>query len=479
MLINWRDRLRRLRERLVGPHTDTPPPKQTTTRQAPLAINLGIDFGTSFTKVSFRDIGAEETGIVTFGSRSVEGTVLPSVVNIDRRGFLSLGTLKDPGDSAVVVRYLKMRLAHFAPDDGPHEFNKIDLDSNEAVRALSAWYLGTIISRARAWVLKHEAGRVKGRQLQWSANVGVPVEFCDSPAIDLFRQVLGVAWIWAIQENIPWHLDESISKYKDTARQTQGEIMDCHAIPEIAAAVQSFLISREAQPGVYIYFDIGGGTVDGVSFDYINRQGQRRINFYSGKVDPLGVAVVSNQAAPEDADSFEEALVNGTLNLEGQDKLVEWAKKLQLLVANVIMTAKKKDTTDWQREQFQYSSGLGKRLMALDISQMVPLIVFLGGGGASSNWYQRSILSTYHAFGHLNAGIPPYQLREVPKPSDLDMGSLEEEAFRRFAIAYGLSIPYGEGPEISLPSEFEPVERKKPREQDVVEYIDTKDVYDK
>ena len=124
MLINWRDRLRRLRERLVGPHTDTPPPIQTITRQAPLAINLGIDFGTSFTKVSFRDIGAEETGIVTFGSRSVEGAVLPSVVNIDRRGLLSLGTLKDPGDSAVVVRYLKMRLAHFAPDDGPHEFNK-------------------------------------------------------------------------------------------------------------------------------------------------------------------------------------------------------------------------------------------------------------------------------------------------------------------------------------------------------------------
>jgi len=57
------------------------------------------------------------------------------------------------------------------------------------------------------------------------------------------------------------------------------EKIDCHAIPEIAAAVQSFISSRDAQPGVYVYFDIGGGTVDGVAFNYVNRDGEKTLNF--------------------------------------------------------------------------------------------------------------------------------------------------------------------------------------------------------
>jgi hypothetical protein len=37
--------------------------------------------------------------------------------------------------------------------------------------------------------------------------------------------------------------------------------------------------------------------------------------------------------------------------------------------------------------------------------------------------------------------------------------SSDEEDFTRFAISYGLSIPFGEGPEIRLPSQFEDAEK--------------------
>ena len=70
-------------------------------------------------------------------------------------------------------------------------------------------------------------------------------------------------------------------------------------------------------------------------------------------------------------------------------------------------------------------------------------------------------------------------LTEVPKPSDLEMKGLDDDEFRRFAIAYGLSVPYGEGPEIGLPSQFPKVERPKMRQpKGVVDYLDSKDVYD-
>ena len=92
---------------------------------------------------------------------------------------------------------------------------------------------------------------------------------------------------------------------------------------------------------------------------------------------------------------------------------------------------------------------------------MRPLIVFVGGGGAHSDWYTDTIDSTHSRFGHLNAGIPPYRLTEVPKPADLSMGQMKEREFRRFAISYGLSIPFGEGPEVRLPSQFSDAERPR------------------
>jgi hypothetical protein len=39
-----------------------------------------------------------------------------------------------------------------------------------------------------------------------------------------------------------------------TAVRLGEEVSDFHAVPEIAAAVHSFVISREAVPGICVYF---------------------------------------------------------------------------------------------------------------------------------------------------------------------------------------------------------------------------------
>ena len=56
----------------------------------PLLINLGIDFGTMFTKVCFRDLGMEESQIITFGGNATDDAMVPSVVRIEADGKLSL-----------------------------------------------------------------------------------------------------------------------------------------------------------------------------------------------------------------------------------------------------------------------------------------------------------------------------------------------------------------------------------------------------
>lgn len=216
-----------------------------------------------------------------------------------------------------------------------------------------------------------------------------------------------------------------------------------------------------------------------MAFNFINWGDERRINFYSGRVTPLGVAAVAGRFKDAQAGGIEAVLMN-TEPTPIQRKLLQPVRKdIQLLVADVVMTAKWKDGRDWRRDAVQDTSRFRKRIGRLNPENMAPLLVFVGGGGANSKWYQDAILSTHADFGHLNAGVPPYELSEVGTPSDVKMNGLTAAEFGRFAVAYGLSVPSGEGPDIGLPSEFSYTEPPRVRQHaNVVDYLDSKDVYE-
>ena len=147
--------------------------------------------------------------------------------------------------------------------------------------------------------------------------------------------------------------------------------------------------------------------------------------------------------------------------------------EMRCLVARTVMTAKQKDGRDWWHEAIQLYRHVGH-------DQGTQLTIFVGGGGALSKWYQQTLLSTYAAHRLDCVGIPPFQRAVVPKPINLKMGDAGDEAFHRFAVAYGLSVPFGEGPEVKLPSQFDdiPLPQRQKRPAHIVDYRDSKDVYD-
>ncbi len=452
---------------------DAPP--RSTPKARPLAINLGIDFGTSFTKVCFRDLGSEVSGTVAAGKGGKEALV-PSIVAIGSDGRLFLGDSVSSKQAAVIVPYLKMRLAGGPIGERLPEFGGIDLNKAESVRALAAWFLASVIQRSQRWLAVHEADRLKNRVADWSANVGVPVEHYDSQALATFEEVLGVAWLWVKDYLVPKTLQQALPSYRLTQPRLAAEVTDFHAVPEIAAAVQSFVMSREAVPGIYVYFDVGGGTVDGVAFNYLNFRGERRINFYSGKVEPLGVSAIGASLAQGAPGEIDAVRLEKLLKACSQSTLAELVLRIHKLVAYVVMTARRKDGRNWQEDAFQSADYERKFIGRLSTSRMRPLIVFIGGGGSKSEWYKGSIESTYTAFKHHSAGVPPYKLVEVPRPKDFIVPKGSADEFIRFAISYGLSFPFGEGPDIGLPSQFGAAE--EPRQwtpPGVVDYADSKD----
>ena len=103
-----------------------------------LGINLGIDFGTSFTKVCFRDVGSEASGVVTFGGRSAKNALIATVVCVDKEGMLFLENEVPEGKDCARVRYLKMRLAGI-PIDGASAIAGFGVDEGVLTRALASW----------------------------------------------------------------------------------------------------------------------------------------------------------------------------------------------------------------------------------------------------------------------------------------------------------------------------------------------------
>ena len=483
MADDWRTKLRTLRHRLLGipsrepaqrspaegNHDDAPStvdnasvasnssagstrgidvaPARPAKTAPPVAINLGIDFGTSFTKVCFRDVGTEQSGIAIIGRGVANNALVPTLLAVDADGKLHVADEASEDLKAIYVPYLKMRLAGEAIGSPLPTVAGLDLDDEQSIRALAAWFLATIILRSQRWIERAEADRLRNRSVVWSANVGVPVEHYDSDVLAVFEEVLGVSWSWVRGGAVPATVEAAVESYVTDVGRPDRSLADFHAIPEISAAVQSFITSREAAPGVYVYFDIGGGTVDGVAFNYVNDNGERGLNFYSGRVAPLGMAALRPTA--EGAASDIEAAANFDTAIAAAPNNEDLASEVRKLVGHVVANAKRKDSRDWRWDPIQSEARHRKFVGQRDPSSMKPLIVFVGGGGAHSRWYKETISSTHSRFGHHNAGIPPYRLAEVPKPADLSMAQLNEREFRRFAISYGLSIPFGEGPEVS------------------------------
>jgi hypothetical protein len=461
-----------------------------------IELNLGIDFGTQFTKVSVRDTSLDSSWVVTFSNSnpSLNEALIPSKIGICSDGTILAGLTqsewKQQIQPHISIDYIKMRLANLDlieeenqyPSDSIPKFAENDFNTPENLENICAYYLSCVIHKAKQWVLKNNADLVKNQRIDWTANVGVPVKYCDSESLARFQKVLCFAWL--LSELKPLKFNELKEKMTQLRKTISYDEIPCFAIPEIAAGIYSYTTSRQARPDVYIFFDIGSGTIEGASFRFWKENEMPKVDFYSAEVEALGVNAlvkwVNNQVLGsavqveyditenshkllQQIESLSRDIVNSYslcrgdfiankfkvtvngINKRLQEDIPPQIEKLLYLmlgqsaiigqVAKVIVSCQKKNITYFQ--------------------QASSLVIFLGGGGRESEYYQDTIISTHTALNHHHADIPPYQVKEIPFPEgNFDMSGIERRYFHRFAVAYGLSIPEAEVPEVKLPSRF-------------------------
>jgi hypothetical protein len=431
-----------------------------------LVLNLGIDFGTSFTKVCFRDVARERSEIVTFTDEitHLEEALLPTKIGILPDGTLITGlTVSEwkqyENQVQTTVEFIKMRLANFdlPQGAGSWQLEKLPGVSNaETVENFCAYYLSRVMTRAQGWIRHNKPELIINQKIDWSANVGVPVEYCDSPAIERFKKVLSLAWLLSNEPQTEWMTMQNLhDRMKPLKGMLEKTAIDCHAIPEIAAEAWSLINSLEIDEGFYALFDVGDGTLDGSSFRYWNDEGEKKVDFFFGKVNPLGVTAFSQQLAQElgvaEIDVKDTVCGNST-RYSDRFQTSTARKEIQRLVAKVV----------WEGSQRYREHGF--TVMKPGFKTTLDLLI--GGGGGQTLFYRQAILSTYRDFQHERSGIPEYVERSLPAPKDLETNGIRDGEFHRFAVAYGLSIPTGEQPEIRLPKEMERLKPAPPPDED-------------
>lgn len=455
------DEVRREQDEFVAPVSILQGPAESALA-TPLHINLGLDVGTSFTKACYRDVFRDRSGIVAWSDGAAPGLISSAVV-IDVDGTIHRSSPEDL-TSGSRIEFLKMRLVEPAlvpdsPIPGAEDPALSDSNLNEA---LYAWLIADTVVRAQKWLLANEPLLLEKRAISWSANIAVPIEHYDSEHRQTFARCASIAWHWIATRSIPSSLSLLISSYRigrkhfDDALATNDQLLgDCHAVPELAAAVYSFVVDHQPPQQIYAFVDIGGGTFDAAVFNLVNSDGERQINFYAGRVAPLGVQMVAKRLAPENLLNAIDILLSESSFPAPSQGVNTLRKEVQTVVADVVVRAKKKDRRDWESEAF--ASFLHTQTRQSKPASGNKLTIFLGGGGAGSAWYRQTILHTYGDFRHDRSRIPRYVVAPMPLPQRLQLNGISADAYHRFSVSYGLSIPFGEGPIIGLPRLFDEI----------------------
>lgn len=483
---DWREQLRHLHNQLSGDGAGTPANNPINTRpsntmggqvtagganrpiQSPssrpvqpnspnpngglpaIDVHLGLDFGTRFTKVGIYLPHIQRRDILKFTTNGLR--LLPSRVALgsdDKLYFVNAPAGVPPKLS---LEYLKIRLANPAAEAFGTTLDVDGVPFSEAVRALSAFYLASVLRLAKAAAKQMFANELAAdRKINWFANVGVPVKHCDSDALTVFKEVSAVAWAWHTRPSWAPRTTELMTDYERTNRGFDLRELPIQVAPELAAALIHFAERPNTAPGFYAFLDIGGGTLDGSVFRLRRDEDGAHFDILSADVDELGTMAAARHLVADAyldmSDIVEKPLIVGSV----APKVVlpikpELNERIQTLFASVVGQARRKINNHFFSDDDPISPRPGLNKPA---PPTIP--VYLAGGGCHSEWYRDLFKRTHNEFGHQAWGIGGYHFQTVPAPRGLN-----DPEFPQFVIAVGLTSEALHFGKYKLPSRTSP-----------------------
>lgn len=378
-----------------------------------LRVQIGLDFGTSYTKVAlrFKDrvLVIDWSGILASG----DFRYLPGELSLVGDDEVFLG--KVPGRQGV-FRNLKLAFLQ---------------EGQERARTLLAVaFLSRVFIYVRAWLWRHHEAELSGRRVAWLVNVGCPTNHWGKSTLQAeYRDAVLRAWAVS-QESENITLARVARAVLDPA-PTEGDVgLDAvSVVPEFVAEIAEYVFSPQRRDGLHLLVDVGAGTVDIACFNVHDEAGENVFPIFSSAVKLLGTHYLMRQRLQEvgcsdivwsdrhpvpDVSMLADKLSVGGEKLQTAD--AAFMRSIATEVAEVLDDVK----LNYYSRPFVTGSG-------------IPL--FLMGGGAMCGVYQDAMTQAYQWMRVPLIEMQPAALSNTKDREDHDIASR-----LRLSVAYGLTF---------------------------------------
>ena len=249
-----------------------------------LDIVMGVDFGTSSTKVVVH--APYHTGnpefAVPFGDLAHESLkyLLPTRLFISKDGRCSLFPISE----ASIHTDIKIRLMHLPAGIEPASGAPCDAPATTATTV----YLALVLRYARRWFIINKKDIFGEFFLKWSFNLGLPAAVDDNPALrEAFVTSGKAAWLVSVRPG-PITVDAAQDAISEVRCGRDDTNCYFNVIPEVIAEVKGYAESRFRSPGLHLLIDIGASTLDVCSFNLREIEGDKPLLILTADIGMLG-----------------------------------------------------------------------------------------------------------------------------------------------------------------------------------------------
>jgi hypothetical protein len=423
--------------------------RRVTTRRR---IQVGLDFGTSSTKVMYSELGGgnDQTRLLDFGHglRTYPTFCLPSTATFDKSGNLYFGQhaiekLESLGLAAGMSR-LKMLIAgrvdrkyldHEWYDRFQEHVAMACGNLSYTPDAIAATYLAGVMRRVRQQL----AAEFKSTDLDIVFNTCVPVDQSErTPVVQAFERVIATAGIIEKAEgsdNTPraW-LDKAASVIDNVEYDVSSDDQRVFIMPEAVATAAGYVTSIRSKPGIHAIVDIGAGTTDVSIFLLARRKASGiAVDWYAASSIPMGAGRIEDRVANKLAESQKVVDPSDIISALGGDSKL--AKNCRKIIDDELERMRNGTNHAW-------SQAYGHN--AIESAWRSGVTIFITGGGAQISGAKRIFSKSWYS----NWG--PYACDLMPTPDKFD--NANKIPFNRLSVAFGLARPTPEHGQQTMPS---------------------------
>jgi hypothetical protein len=424
-------------------------------RREKVHIQVGVDFGTSTTKIAYRQIGARVRQVVAlnFAHNFLHYPTfcLPSLAAFDGSGNLLIGydAATFLADKPVTdgLRYQKLVLA------GEHDKTFFDsfvtqvfMDNLNRLSPLKRVAIEHIVTAFLAHTFREIRERLKtkysGQDLDLSFNVCAPIDHIQSnPLNTVFEKILAAAE--AVESDLHGRvrgndlLERSALAFESGEQRIGSSDRRVFLVPESVGAIASYLASLQVRNGIHAVYDFGAGTTD-ISIFEISKAGN-------------GVPFTSWFAARNLARGSQkiERLASNFLNsagMSGQLTDVNLSGTIRELMKQPIALQEQVRVELrelWKDSHIAWREAYG-RLKTQSAWEKQKVQVFVCGGASRIPFIKEIFSQSWMV------DWGPYPFRDLPAPDVYEPASVDIP-YTRLCVAYGLTTPQPELGDFVLP----------------------------